>query len=149
MDPLSIAASSIAVLGAVTSTGKGIGKLVSLRDAPVELQALSNEAEAFRSLLVIVQSSIRHIQGSDAYEEFGEALCDLLSNAKRAALDLQSKIEYELKSGIEIDKNGLPKVSRTAWLGSSGEIEKLRQRINTARSDLSTGLQAIHHLHLR
>jgi hypothetical protein len=57
MDPLSIAASSIAVLGAVTSTGKGIGKLVSLRNAPIELQALSNEAEAFRSILVIVQSS--------------------------------------------------------------------------------------------
>ena len=143
MDPLSITASSIAVLGAVTSTSKGIGKLVSLRTAAVELQALSNEAEAFRSLLVIVQSSLRHIQGSDIYQEHGEALCNLLSNAKEAALELQCKIEYELKRGVEIDQNGLPKVSRTAWLRSSGEIEKLRQRINNARTNLSTGLQAI------
>ena len=148
MDPLSITASSIAVLSAVTSSGKGIGKLVSLRDAPLELQALSNEAEAFRNLLVIVQSSLRHIQASDAYEEFGEALCDLLRNANKAALDLQCKVEYQLKRGVEIDRNGLPKVSRMSWLRSSDEIEKLRRKIGNARSDLSTGLQAVN-VHLR
>jgi hypothetical protein len=63
-------------------------------------------------------------------------------------LELQSKIEYQLKRGVETDRNGLPKVSRTTWLRSSGEIEKLRKRINNARSDLSTGLQAIN-VHLR
>jgi hypothetical protein len=148
MDPLSITASSIAILGAITGTGKGIGKLVSLRHAPAELQALSNEVEAFRSLLVIVQSSIRHFQGSEAYEECGEALCGLLAEAKEAALELQSKIEYQLRRGVEVDQHGFPKVSRMTWLRSAGKIEDLRVKIRNARGNLSTGLQAIN-VHIR
>ena len=148
MDPLSITASSIAVLSAVTGTGKGIGKLVSLRNAPLELQALSNEAEAFRSLLVIVQSSIRHFQGSDAYGECGEALCSLLTEAKQAVLELQSTIEYQLRRGIDVDRNGRPKVSRVTWLRSAGKVEDLRARIRNARGNLSTGLQVVD-VHLR
>lgn len=143
MDPLSITASSIAILGALTSTSKGIGKLVSLRKAPAELQALSNEVEAFRSLLVIVQSSIRQAQESETYQEYVEALFQMLDDAQKAALELQSKVEYQLKRGVEVDKNGFPKVSRASWLKSAKDIEQLRAKIRDARSNLAVGLQAL------
>lgn len=143
MDPLSITASSIAILGAISGTGKGISKLVSLRDAPIELQALYNEAEAFRSLLVIIQSSLRHVEGSRAYAEYGEALISLLEQAKEAVLELDSTIEYQLRRGIEVDQDGLPKVSRMMWMRSAGKIEDLRTRIRNSRDNLSTGIQAL------
>ena len=54
MDPLSITASVIAVLGAASTSGAAIRKLVALRKAPEELDALLNEGEALRSLLLIV-----------------------------------------------------------------------------------------------
>jgi hypothetical protein len=148
MDPLSITASSIAILGTITGTSKGISKLVSLRDAPIELQALYNEVEAFRSLLVIIQSSLRHVQGSEAYEEYGQALCNLLTEAKQAVLELECTIEYQLRRGVEVDQNGLPKVSRMTWMRSAGKIEELRMKIKNSRGNLSTGLQAIS-LHIR
>lgn len=143
MDPLSITASVIAVLQAVNGTGKGIGKLISLRNAPAELQALSNEIEAFRSLLVIVHSSIRHIKGSAAYEDCSEPLCYLLREAERAVLDLQCTVEYQLRNGVEVDRDSRPKVSHATWLKSSKKIQQLRDKIRDARDNLSTGLQGI------
>jgi hypothetical protein len=147
MDPLSITASSIAILGMITGTGRGISKLVSLRDAPIELQALYNEAEAFRSLLVMVQSSLHHIQGSKVYKEYGESICNLLEEAKDSVLELESFIEYQLRRGIDMDHNGLPKVSRMMWMRSAGKIEDLRVRIRNCRDNLSVGLQAVN-LHI-
>ena len=148
MDPLSITASAIAVLQAVSGTGKGISKLMTLRNAPLELQALYNEIEALRSLLVIVQSSIRQVQQSDAYEDLREPLCHLLTRTKAAVLDLETTVEYELRHGVEMDKNGLPRVSRTAWLRKSSKLEKLRAKIQDTRDNLSVGLQAIN-IHMR
>ncbi|RMY70130.1 hypothetical protein D0863_06001 [Hortaea werneckii] len=46
MDPLSITASCIAILGASTATGKALHKLIALRKAPEDLQQLFNEREA-------------------------------------------------------------------------------------------------------
>jgi hypothetical protein len=43
MDPLSITASTIALISALKATSKVIRKLVKLQDAPVELFELSNE----------------------------------------------------------------------------------------------------------
>ena len=148
MDPLSITASAIAVLQGISGTGKGISKLMTLRNAPLELQALYNEIEALRSLLVIVQSSIRQVQQSNAYEDLREPLCHLLTRTKEAVLDLETTIEYELRHGVDMDRNGLPKVSRTAWLRQSAKTEKLRTNIRDTRDNLSVGLQAIN-IHLR
>ena len=143
MDPLSITASSIAVLSAISGTSKGIGKLTSLRRAPIELQSLSNEIEALRCLLSIVHTALRRFQGTLAYQGSGDALCTLLAPVQDSVLELQSKIEYQLKRSDELDKNGLPKVSRTAWLRSNGEIQRLREKIRDARANLLTGLATV------
>lgn len=64
MDPLSITASAIAVLGALTASGKGLNKLLSLPKAPEQLQTLSNELESFRGLLVTVQTVLLNLKGT-------------------------------------------------------------------------------------
>jgi hypothetical protein len=48
MDPLSITASAIAVLQIAGTSGNALNALLSLRDAPQQLQQLWNEAEALR-----------------------------------------------------------------------------------------------------
>lgn len=48
MDPLSITASVIALLQITRTSGNALNKLLSLRDAPQQLQQLWNEAEALR-----------------------------------------------------------------------------------------------------
>ena len=48
MDPLSATASIIAILQIAGSSGQVLNKLLSLRNAPQQLQQLWNEAEALR-----------------------------------------------------------------------------------------------------
>jgi hypothetical protein len=48
MDPLSITASVIAVLQIAGTSANAFNKLLSLREAPQQLQQLWNEAEALR-----------------------------------------------------------------------------------------------------
>lgn len=52
MDPLSIIASSIAILQFTGATGKVLQHLLTLRDAPQQLQQLWNESEALKALLL-------------------------------------------------------------------------------------------------
>lgn len=49
MDPLSITASVLAVLGAVGQTAKALKKLWGLKDAPEELASLVNEVHSLIS----------------------------------------------------------------------------------------------------
>lgn len=48
MDPLSIIASSIAVIGASSKLAKGLRKLLALPDAPQEIQTLFNDVSSLR-----------------------------------------------------------------------------------------------------
>jgi hypothetical protein len=57
MDPLSVAASVIAVIGAANTAVKSIEKAISLRHAPSEIHALVNEVEDLRALLEDIDSS--------------------------------------------------------------------------------------------
>ena len=143
MDPLSITASSTAVLSAVTVSGRGINRLISLYKAPTELLALLNEVEALRGLLTIVQSSLRRIKGTDALLSYEVSLNVLLQAVQHAVLDLESKVEYQLKRNEEKDYRGRPKVSRMNWLRARPEIALLRQNIRDARDNLTAGLAAI------
>ena len=109
---------------------------------------MSNEIEALRSLLVIVQTTLQHLHGSPAYEDSTEALCGLLSTVRGCVLDLESKVAYQLQRSDELDRSGLPKVSRLSWLRSTSEIEAMRQKIRDARGNLQLGINAID-LHIR
>lgn len=143
MDPLSITASSIAVLSAVTLSGKNFNKLLSLRKAPAEVLELSNEVEALRSMLLIVQNSLLHIHGSTTYRTGEKELTVLLRAVETSVLDLEKTIEYQLKRPEQVYQDGHLKISRSAWLKAAPEIERLRERIRDARSNLIAGLATI------
>lgn len=144
MDPLSITASSIAVLGVITGAGKGINKLIALRQAPANLQNLSNDIEAFRGVLLMTQMSIRRISHTKEYHDCEEALTVLLLAMQKSVLDLETKINNQLvRRDGGFDQNGFPKVAKVEWLRSGGQIKKMRQKIRDARGNLETGLAAM------
>ena len=55
MDPLSLTASIIAVLGAGGVVAKGIRKLICLRDIPTSFLQLNNELSNLQSVIAAVQ----------------------------------------------------------------------------------------------
>ncbi|KAK5137539.1 hypothetical protein LTR08_008519 [Meristemomyces frigidus] len=57
---------------------------------------------------------------------------------------LDALLEYRLRRSEELDKDGRPKVDKSEWLTASSEIERLKQNIRDARSNLDTGFAGLH-----
>ena len=96
------------------------------------------------ALLLIVQINLSHVHGSSAYQECREALTTLLSAARSSVLELDSKIEYQLKRADKLNRHGCAKVSGLEWLGAGREIKRLKKNIRDARGNLEVGLGALH-----
>lgn len=63
MEPVSAAASIIALLGTAKTASKGVQRLKALGDAPVELNYLLDDVSNFKSLLQgIENNSVLHNQ---------------------------------------------------------------------------------------
>lgn len=136
MDPLSITASSIAVLGALTTSGKGLSKLISLRHALEELHDLENEVEGLRLLLSQVRLGLLSIHGSQVYQDNEEVLTKMLADVHRPVEDFQALVEYQLQQ-IDIDSDSTsPRLRKGQWLRADSKIERHRRRIRDARENL-------------
>ena len=141
MDPLSITASCIAVLGALTTSGKGLSKLIALRHSPDELQDLSNEVEGLRLLLTQVQLSLLSIHGSQVHRDNEEILSRMLERMRKPVEDLQTLVEYQVQ-GI-VNDSSPPRLRKREWLRADPKIERHRRRIRDARHDLGLAMTAV------
>jgi len=142
MDPLSITASCLAILGASTATGKAIHKLIALRKAPEDLQQLFNEREASRALIVVIRSTLHKIQGTAVYMDNREALEQLLTRFRDEIRGLDALLEYQLTQP-EANSNGLPEVRKLQWMRAGPEVRDIKQRIRDARSELESAFFAL------
>lgn len=111
MDPLSITAGIIAILGAATTTTSTLSKLRAAGKAPELFDELSNEVEALRSVLTIIRACLRRVQHSEIEQEVHDMLGGLLRNTQSVALELQSVLEYQLRAGEGRTKDGRTKVT--------------------------------------
>ncbi|RMZ13503.1 hypothetical protein D0860_02484 [Hortaea werneckii] len=142
MDPLSITASCIAILGASTATGKALNKLIALRKAPEDLQQLFNEREASRALLVVIQSALHKIKGTAVYRDNREALEQLLIRFRDEIGSLDELLEYQLTQP-EANSNGLPEIRKLQWLKAGQKIRDIKQKIRDTRSGLKSAFDAL------
>ena len=134
MDPLSVTAAIIAIVGAGGTVGRGLRKLAALRNAPDSLLQLNNEVT---DLQLVVQAVDINSLNNSADDSAAAAQYQLIQNAlervKTVVLELEKLIEYTLTkmtdSGTKIDKN--------AWLRSEKKIQKLKERIRDAKNDLA------------
>ena len=124
-DPLSLAASIIAVVGAVDEVTKGLRRLKAAKDAPKGLQDLLEDVEQLEIVLNCVKSAVLS-SGSQPIE-----LATLTGEAGSKLLELRSLIEYTLtKAGVS------DKVDRWQWLRKGNEVERLRSQLGTIRLNL-------------
>ena len=134
MDPLSLTASLIAVLGAGGTIAKGLGRIRCLKKAPDVLLQLNNEV-ADLHLLIRAVHELHHgrteLLSASTIQE--EVVCNSIERAKHAVLELEKLVEYvltkEAKGGTEID--GL------AWTRALNRIKEVRNKVRTAREDLN------------
>lgn len=126
MDPLSVAASVIAVVGAARQVTKGLAILKKAKGAPRALDYLLNDISRFELVLSAFQNA--------SYESRREApeLTQVLEAAKEKLLEIHSLVEYSLKKPGESSK-----VDRWQWLRKGNEVGRLRKQLGDLRDDLT------------
>lgn len=141
MDPLSITASAIAVIGAIQQAAICIERLRAIRQAPEELNVLCEEVADLSELLQHVQSA----QKPPAYEK--DALATPISPK---GLDHQlSRTTTKLQ---ELDRLVVDHASRTnrrkfdrghlGWLRGKEKANALREDLKVLRLNLAASLGA-------
>lgn len=122
MDPLSVGASVIAVVGATGKIVRGIRRLKAMQDAPKELDDLLTEVSQFELVIKASQKINGHIESE---------LGTLLKIAQDLVTEFESLIEYKLT-----EPGTSNKVDRWQWLRSSKDVERLRVKLRDVTANL-------------
>ena len=142
MDPLSVAASCIAVLGAGGTAIRGLKKLIDLHRVPDVLLAVINEVSDLQEIKLIFQM---HQDTSTSFQSLLSAttITQLLNRAQEILLALDQIINYRLL--IEIRHSGEEKmvINRSAWLREEHHIRRLQERLRVVRLDIAAGLAVL------
>ncbi|KAL9593600.1 MAG: hypothetical protein Q9219_007474 [cf. Caloplaca sp. 3 TL-2023] len=138
MDPVSVAASLLTVLGAAATAGRALDHLSSLRHAPDHLIALVNEVSDLRVVLHNVRDVV---QGrAQASQECGN-LGYIVHRASQKLSELNRLIYGNLVKTPSAGCNSLGdddtiKASRRAFLRHSGKIKLLKDEIQEVKLSL-------------
>lgn len=131
MDPLSITAGIIAVLGAGGKVAGGLSKIRGLRRAPDALLQLNNEVTDLQLLVQAIDELYRQNNETTAIQQ--EVVCSTLERAKHTVLELEKLIAYTLTKetgvGTEVD--------RVNWFRYHDRVKEMRDSLRCVRSDLN------------
>ena len=138
MDPLSVIASVIAIMGATGGISKTVQKIASMRGAPDAISALNNEISDLRLVLQAIETLL--LRGSALPSPFDISLCTSLDRTKAKILELETVVEYQIMTTI--GANNEPRVNRIAWARRRGQIQRIQDELRLARLTLTTVLGA-------
>lgn len=145
MDPLSLTASIIAVVGAGSAVSKGLKKLLSTRNLPAIVLQLNNEVTDLQYVVRDVDALLRQHdhtvqEGRQALLGYG-SLIRALEHTKKTLLALESLIAYELTTMDS--RNGRTKVDWISWLRLEPKVKHLKEEIRNDRMRLSPALSLL------
>ena len=134
-DPLSIAASIIAVIGAAESVGKTLTKIRNIRNTPSEVLALINEISDLRVILGDFEGYIAQNTASpQLLEKQLNHMSILLQRAKDRLLELDQLVEYRLLTPES--RSDQIRVSRRKWARSQDTVKRFRRSLRDIRLNI-------------
>ena len=140
IDPLSVYASIVAIVQAGGAVGKGLTKILNLRNAPDILLALNSEVADLQCIIQDIDGLLR--QQLDATDQEPVASVDrMLQKAKQALLKLESLLAYELTT-VKGKDDGV-KLDRSVWLRVEHKVQKLKDEIRGDKISLSSALSVL------
>lgn len=134
MDPLSVTAGIIAILGAGGVVGKQVKSLIALESAPAELLILNNEISDLQDVLNDVQDLLRR-QSDDHGATVPLALTKALQQSRETVLALEKLIAYDLT--VIDSRSKVPRVDKSRWLRAVKKLETYKSRIHRNRIEVS------------
>ena len=124
MDPLSVTASTIAIIGAVQ---QGLRVLKAAKGAPEGLNDLLDRVSRFESLLYTIQNVL------PASQKGMPGLAKAMGEAQIKLLEVNKLVQYSLTKAGENTK-----VDYWQWLRKGEIIEKLKRQLDDTRNDLTS-----------
>ena len=146
MDPLSLTASIIAVLGVGGQAVKGIAKLASIRGTPELVLALNNEISDLHVVILAIQDVFRQRTASGPGQRAGDINIDTsITNSLRQANDLITNLEifYNHLKVSSPGPTGTVTYERTVWLREQRRIKRMKEDLKSVRIKLTTSLGAL------
>jgi len=134
MDPLSVTAGIIAILGAGGVVGKRVKSLIALESAPDELLILNNEISDLQYVLNDVQDLLRR-QSDDHGAPVPLALTKALQRSRETVLALEKLIAYDLT--VIDSRSKVPRVDKSRLLRAVKGLETYKGRIQRNRLEVS------------
>ena len=135
MDPLSLTAGILAIVGAGNTVRKGLKKIISARRLPDILLKLNNEVTDLQYVVQDVDDFLRQ-RSQHCPLSSHASLTSALEHAKATLLALESLIVYELTTVDTLD--GRTKIDWVTWLRVESKVKSLKDDIRTDRVRLSS-----------
>lgn len=149
MDPLSLTASIITIVGAARAVTLGLNGLSSVHGASALLNTLKDEISCLCVVLSQVEYGITH-SGISSSLSLGEAgrsgqepiqlLESILQSAQFKIVQLRLAVESCLK---DTGDGKAPKVRKLLWLRRQPQIEQMRKEMFDIRANLIMALTAL------
>ena len=141
MDPLSLTASIIAIIGITGQTAKSIKKLASIKGAPDLILALNNEISDIRLIIIAIQDVFEKQQttgipfpGYRASEvNIDASVISALEQANGTVLQLE-----ELHNRLTPFSSGLS--DKITWLREQNKLKLMQEDLRNARLKLAAVL---------
>ena len=139
MDPLSVAASILAIVGAGSQVAKQMKKVLELRNAPDDLLALNNEISEIHCTVQDVNNILE--QCSQTYNVPPASLTRALERTRATVLDVERIIAYDLT--VVESKDGTVRIDKTRWLREGRRVQALKERMRSDNIHLLSGLSLL------
>ena len=149
MDPLSLTASIIAVLGVGGQAAKGIGKLASIKGTPELVLALNNEISDLQVVVLAIQdlfdkqtTSGVPFPGHRAEEKnIDTSIINSLKQANSTVTNLEAF--YKRLKVSNPGSTGAFTFDKTLWIREQRRIKRIKEDIRNVRIKLTTALGAL------
>jgi light-regulated signal transduction histidine kinase (bacteriophytochrome) len=139
MDPLSVTASILAIVGAATQVTKGLAKVRALHYAPAELSALINEVSDLRAILSQVATFGNQLEE----ERLRGPVVALRSHLTRARAQLRAVDNLINTELFKVKADGTAKISRTAWIRVKPDVDMAQRELAGVRVNIGTALGVV------
>ena len=137
MDPLSISAGVVALLGAGGTLAKLLRKGIGLKNAPDVLRALNDEVSELQSTANDV-NDLLWTANRDPDDHLPKSLVSTLNRVKSILLQLESYISYQLTTVTADGKSN--RLDRSVNLRAEHRLQEFKEEILTSRIALAAAL---------
>lgn len=137
MDPLSITAGIIALIGAANQVAVGLNKLASMREAPDAVRALNNEVSDLRLVLDDAEPLLRKHERMSRPNAPGDSKFLLgLEHGKERLAELETLIQNRLFTRMG-------KIDRFGWLFEQNKVQRALVDIRAVRLSIVARLALV------